>query len=194
MKLFSYLYNKTIDWSGHRHAPYYLAGVSFIESSFFPIPPEVMLVTMGLATPFRSWNYAFIATIASVLGGILGYVIGVFGISVIEPYLISYGYEAEYLHIRELFNHYGVWVIIMAGVVPIPYKVFTITAGAMQMAFFPFVLSSLISRGTRFFIVSSVLFFVGPKIEKHLREYIDILGWIGLGILVIGYCLIKWVI
>lgn len=193
LKWFSFLYNKTIGWSRHRHARYYLAGVSFAESSFFPIPPDVMLISMGLAVPKSSWQYAFIATCFSVIGGMLGYLIGLYGIHSIEPYLLHSSYASHYLQVREWFDGYGVWIIILAGFTPLPYKLFTITAGALHMGFLPFVVGSMLGRGARFFLVSGFLFFAGESIEKRLRDYIDSLGYLMIAILLIVYCLFKWV-
>ncbi|WP_133128175.1 YqaA family protein [Legionella nagasakiensis] len=191
MKLFSYLYDKTLLWSGHRHAPYYLASVSFAESSFFPIPPDVMLVSMGLAAPQRAWYYAFIATLFSVLGGALGYVIGLYGMELIEPYLVS-SYASGYYQIAHWFEQHGVWIVILAGFTPFPYKLFTIAAGAMHMAFLPFLFGSLIGRGLRFFLVSAILYFMGARIETRLRHYIDVIGWSTILIFIIIYFLIQW--
>ncbi len=193
MKIFSYFYNKTISWSGHRHAQYYLAGVSLAESSFFPIPPDVMLISMGLAIPTRSWRYAFIATLFSVIGGVLGYVIGYYGMALIYPYIISSSYAASYHQVAHWFEQGGVWVVILAGFTPLPYKLFTITAGAMHMALLPFIVGSIIGRGLRFFLVSALLFYKGDRIQVHLRRYVDVLGWSMIIIFVIVYCLMKWV-
>jgi membrane protein YqaA with SNARE-associated domain len=193
MKLFSYLYDKTLHWSGHRHAKYYLAGVSFVESSFFPIPPDVMLISMGLATPRRSWHYALIATLFSVIGGMFGYLIGLYFIELIQPYILASSYASSYHKVQEWFNESGVWMVILAGFTPLPYKVFTVTAGAMHMAFLPFVLGSIIGRGMRFFLLSGILFFAGNKIESKLRRFIDVIGWSVIAILAIAFCLMTWV-
>jgi len=193
MKLFSYLYDRTIFWSGHRHARYYLAGVSFIESCFFPIPPDVMLISMGLAAPKRAWYYALIATLFSVAGGILGYFIGMYAILLIEPYIVASSFAHHYYNIREWLGHSGLLVVILAGFTPFPYKIFTITAGAMHIPFLPFVFGSLIGRGLRFFLVSGILFYAGQGLERNLRRYIDVIGWSLLLIIVIVCCLFKWV-
>lgn len=193
MKIFSYLYDKTIGWSGHRHAQYYLAGVSFIESSIFPIPPDIMLISMGLAQPTRSWRYALIATLFSVIGGIFGYFIGFYCMELIRPYILASSYASNFEQIQHWFEVYGVWIVIMAGFTPLPYKLFTVTAGALQMAFFPFVIASIIGRGLRFFLVCGILYFAGEKIETGLRRFIDIIGWSMIVILIVGFCLVKWV-
>ena len=194
MKLFSYLYDKTMSWSSHRHAKYYLAGVSFVESSVFPIPPDVMLISMGLATPRRSWHYALIATLFSVMGGILGYLIGLYCIELIRPYILASSYAPSYFKIQGLFEQNGVWIVILAGFTPLPYKLFTISAGAMHMAFMPFVLASIIGRGMRFFLVCGILYFTGQRMETQLRRYIDIIGVALIIIVALVFCLVKWVL
>lgn len=193
MKLFSGLYNKTISWSAHRHAPYYLAGVSFVESSIFPIPPDVMLISMGLARPHRAWHYALIATIFSVIGGLLGYIIGFYCIELIRPYIIASSYASSYYLIQHWFEEGGVWMVILAGFTPIPYKLFTVSAGAMHMAILPFVAGSIIGRGLRFFLVCGIMYFAGEHIETKLRRYIDIIGLTMVVIIAVAFCLMKWV-
>ena len=193
MKIFSYVYNRMMGWSAHPHARYYLAGVSFAESSFFPIPPDVMLISMGLAAPHRAWHYAWIATLFSVIGGSFGYLIGLYGMELIEPYLLASSYAASYEHIKHWFDQSGLWMVVLAGFSPFPYKIFTLTAGAMHMSFlFPFVVGSLIGRGSRFFLVSSILFFAGEGLEKRIRRFIDILGWAVLVLVGMGYIAMKW--
>ncbi len=180
MSLFSKLYDRVMQWSRHRHAPRYLAGLSFAESSFFPIPPDVMLAPMSLARPERAWHYAALTTLASVLGGILGYFIGMLAFDLIEPLLHQYGYFDKYLVAREWFAQWGFWAVLLAGFSPIPYKVFTITAGVIGMAFLPFVLASALGRGARFFLVSGLMAWGGERMESVLRRYIDWIGWISV--------------
>ncbi len=180
-------------WSAHRHAPYYLAGVSFIESSFFPIPPDVMLISMGLVKPKSAWRNALIATLSSVLGGILGYLIGVYCIEFLLPYIEASAYATSYHTIHTWFVDRGVWMVILAGFTPLPYKVFTVTAGAMHMAFMPFIIGSIIGRGLRFFLVCGILYFAGEGIEKKLRRFIDYIGWSMIVLIAIGFCFMKWV-
>lgn len=191
LKLFSFLYDKTLNWSRHRHAPYYLAGVSFAESSFFPIPPDVMLVSMGLANPQNSWRNAWIATLCSVLGGAFGYLLGFLGIELLEPYITASSYAESYVQVTEWFKLWGVWIVVIAGFTPLPYKLFTITAGAMSMAFLPFMMASFIGRSLRFFLVSSLMIFTGEKLHQHLRRYVDIIGWSMLIIFVIVYIIMR---
>lgn len=177
MRLFSKLYERTMTWSRHPHAPRYLAGLSFAESSFFPIPPDVMLAPMSLANPGRAWRFAGLTTIASVLGGILGYLIGLFAFNLIEPLLHDAGYYPKYLEARSWFDEWGFWAIFIAGFSPIPYKVFTITAGVIAMPILPFIGASVIGRGARFFLVAALMAKGGERMEALLRRYVDTIGW-----------------
>ena len=192
MRIFSYLYDKTIAWSAHSHAPFYLAGVSFAESSFFPIPPDIMLVSMGLARPNKSCLFAFIATCFSVLGGIFGYVIGHYFMAVIEPLVMGSGYAANFHKLVGWFELWGVWIVILAGFSPFPYKLFTVTAGAMHLPFLPFIIGSIVGRGLRFFLVSGLIYYTGDSLKSHFRRYIDIIGWSLVFIFVMVYLLIKF--
>lgn len=191
MKLFSGLFDRVMRWSSHRHAPAYLAGLSFAESSFFPIPPDVMLAPMSLARPQRAWHFALLTTVASVLGGMAGYLIGMFAFELIEPLLHSAGYWQKYLDTRAWFEEWGIWVIFIAGFSPIPYKIFTITAGVIGMAFIPFVLASLIGRGARFFMVAGLMIWGGEKMEQTLRQYIDRIGWLIVLAVVVAYFVLN---
>ncbi len=186
MSLFGALYDKTLNWSRHPHAERYLAGLSFAESSFFPVPPDVMLAPMALARNDRALRFALLTTIASVLGGLLGYAIGHFGFELVEPWLHKLGYYEKYLVVRGWFDEWGFWAMLIAGFSPIPYKLFTITAGAVSMALLPFVLASAIGRGARFFLVAFLIARGGETMERHLRRYIDAIGW-GLVVLILAY-------
>jgi len=167
-----------MQWSRHPHAPRYLAGLSFAESSFFPIPPDVMLAPMSLAMPKKAWYYAGLTTFASVLGGLLGYLIGLFAFDLIEPYLHEWGYWEAYLTAQGWFERWGFWAIFIAGFSPIPYKVFTITAGVISMALLPFMLASAIGRGARFFLVAGLMSWGGERMEQALHRYVDRIGWV----------------
>ena len=178
MRIFSNLYDTALRWAAHRHATRYLAGLSFAESSFFPIPPDVMLAPMALAVPQRAWFYAGLTTVASVLGGVAGYGIGLLVFDSLTPFLQTTDYWQDYLQVKQWFADWGFWVILLAGFSPIPYKVFTITAGAVAVAFLPFVLASLIGRGARFFLVAGIIVVGGKQMENLLRRYIDVIGWL----------------
>jgi membrane protein YqaA with SNARE-associated domain len=178
MKLFAALYEKTIQLARHRHAPAYLGGVSFAESSFFPIPPDVMLIPMTVAKPDQWKRLALITTITSVLGGIFGYLLGVWFFDLLMPVVQEMGYGDKFELAKSWFKEWGVWVVFAAGFSPIPYKIFTFTAGALAMAFLPFVLASFIGRGLRFFLVAGLVAWFGPKMEPMIVRYIEWLGWL----------------
>lgn len=185
MKIFSGLYDKVLSWSKHRYAPRYLCGLSFAESSFFPIPPDVMLAPMVLSRPEKAWNFALLTTLFSVLGGIAGYSIGYFSIEAIQPWLIEHGYADTLDKAKTWFNQYGVWAVLAAGFSPIPYKIFTITAGALSLFFPGFLIASIIGRGARFFLVAGLVKAGGEKMEKQLRKHVEVLGWIFVALIVV---------
>lgn len=192
MRVFSPLYERAMRWARHRHAPRYLAGLSFAESSFFPVPPDVMLAPMALAAPARAWWFATLTTVASVLGGLFGYLIGLFAFDLIEPVLHETGYYAKYEVARAWFDQWGFWAVFLAGFSPIPYKVFTISAGVISMALLPFIGASIVGRGARFFLVASLMAWGGERMEGVLRKYIDRVGWltvllVGLIILIMSF-------
>lgn len=188
MTIFTRLYDTTLIWAQHRHASWYLGGLSFAESSFFPVPPDVMLAPMCLAKNDKAWRFALITTIMSVLGGLFGYIIGAWGFHLIEPLLHDWGYWDKFDLARNWFLEWGVWVVFIAGFSPIPYKVFTIAAGVVGMAIAPFLVASLIGRGARFFLVAGFIRWGGEKMEQILRKYIEYLGWllvVLLGVIVV---------
>lgn len=191
MKLFSALYDRVMRWSKHPYAQRYLAVLSFAESSFFPIPPDVMLAPMSLAQPRRAWRYAALTTVASVLGGVAGYLIGLFAFELIEPLIRSAGYWGKYEQVHTWFEQWGFWAIFIAGFSPIPYKLFTISAGVLSMSLFPFILASAIGRGARFFLVAGLMVWGGERMERTLREYIDRIGWLVILAAIIGYFIVS---
>lgn len=178
MKIFTGLYDKCMQWARHRHAVRYLSVLSFAESSFFPIPPDVMLAPMSMAKPDRAMSYAAITTIASVIGGLFGYLIGAYAFEIIQPWLQESHYWEKYLHVREWFDEYGFWAILVAGFSPIPYKVFTIAAGTLGMNLPLFVAGSFLGRGGRFFLVAGLMAWGGPRMEESLRVWVEWLGWL----------------
>jgi membrane protein YqaA with SNARE-associated domain len=192
MPLFSYLYDKMMRWSRHRHAPIYLYSLSFAESSFFPIPPDFMLAPMALARPQHAVSYALYTTISSVLGALFGYIIGYFFMHFLFPYINYFGYTEKFHEAQHFFQQWGFWVMFVAGFGPIPYKIFTITAGAMHISLLPFIVGSLVGRGGRFFIVAWLIRSYGETMEKLLLKYIDRLGWISLVLIIIGVALYHY--
>ena len=192
MKIFQPLYDLALQWAKHRHASKYLVGLSFAESVFFPIPPDVMLAPMSLSQPNKAWTFALITTLASIIGGIAGYFLGYFAFDAwLAPLIESYGYTEKLNTAMGWFEQYGIWVIFIAGFSPIPYKIFTISAGVLQMAFLPFLLASAVGRGARFYMVAGLMRFGGAKMEAKLRQYIEVLGWAVVALAVIAYLLLR---
>ncbi len=187
MRIFSALYDRVMHWAMHRHAEWYLAGLSFTESSFFPVPPDVMLAPMALARPERAWRLAALTTVASVLGGLFGYLIGHYAFIFIEPWIQRVGYTEAYQHAQDWFREWGFWAIFIAAFTPIPYKMFTIAAGVIAMPLLPFVIASLIGRGARFFLVAGIMQWGGARMERVLRQYIDRIGWVMVLAALIAY-------
>ncbi len=179
-------------WSRHPHAKKYLAFISFVESSFFPIPTSLMLAPMVMAQRGRAWQLASLTTVASVLGGIFGYMVGYFlfeqvGIPIIEFYDAGDKFE----EIRFWFEEYGVWLVVLAGLTPIPYKLCTIASGALGMALIPFVIASLVGRSSQFFLVAFLVSWGGEKIEPVLHKWMEVIGWICIGLAVVVYLLVR---
>ena len=191
MKLFSPLYERVMRWAAHRHAQWYLSGLSFAESSFFPVPPDVMLAPMALADTSKAWRFALITTIASVLGGAAGYLLGVFAFELIQPWLEQGGYLDRYNMAVSWFERWGVWVVFLAGFSPIPYKLFTIAAGVVSMAFVPFMIASFIGRGARFFLVAGLMVWGGSRMEGILRQNIDRIGWALVGLVAVVVIIVE---
>jgi membrane protein YqaA with SNARE-associated domain len=165
--------------------------LSFMESSFFPIPPDVMLAPMAVKAPARSLQLALITTVASVLGGLLGYLIGYTLFEAVEPWIMQSGYADHFLRATDWFDRFGFWAIFLAGFSPIPYKIFTIAAGSLSMLLIPFVLASIIGRGARFFLVAQLAARLGPAFEPVIRRYSDILGWSLVVIAIVIYSYLK---
>jgi membrane protein YqaA with SNARE-associated domain len=191
MRIFSKLYARVMHLAAHRHAAAYLAGLSFAESSFFPVPPDVMLAPMSLATPQRAWFYAGLTTVASVLGGMAGYVIGLLAFDAVAPLLHKAGYWDQYLQARQWFSDWGFWAVLLAGFSPIPYKIFTIAAGVVVLSFPVFVLASLIGRGARFFLVAGLIRWGGARMDELLRSYADPVGWTLVVAVITAYVLLA---
>lgn len=187
MSLFGPIYDRVLRWSRHEAAPWYLAGLSFAESSFFPVPPDVMLAPMCLARPERAMRFALITSLASVIGGLAGYAIGYFAIDLAEPLIRDFGYWENYQRVQEWFGDWGFWAVFIAGFSPIPYKLFTIAAGAMGMPLAGFVLASVTGRSSRFFLVAGLIRWGGPAMEHSLRRHIDTIGWTCVALLAVAF-------
>ena len=189
MKLFGPLYDRVLAWSRHPHAERYLGAMSFAESSFFPIPVDVMLAPMCLADRKHWVRFATIATVFSVLGGLAGYAIGYGMFEAIEPWLKQSHYWDAYETSRRWFDEYGVLVVFVAGFSPIPYKVFTIAAGVATLNVPGFFIASLVGRAARFFLVAGLVRAGGERFESTLSKHIERVGW---AVVVAAAILIAW--
>jgi membrane protein YqaA with SNARE-associated domain len=192
MAIFGSLYKKVIAWSKHPHATRYLSALSFAESSFFPVPVDVMLAPMVLAKRESAWWYAGLATFWSVAGAVLGYLIGMFLFEQVAlPIIEFYSLQPKFAEAQELFNEYGIWIIVIAGFSPIPYKVATITAGVVSMPLVPFVLASIVGRGARFYLVAWLVYIGGQKIESVLEKRVEQIGWATVVIIMLVVVITK---
>lgn len=185
------LYQWVLDWAETPYGKWALFILAFTESSFFPIPPDVLLIALALSVPSRSFYYAFICSVGSVLGGIAGYIIGLFFLETIGmPILQFYSAMDKYLYLQDLYRSYDIWVVGLAGFTPIPYKVFTIAAGAFKIDFSSFVFASAISRSARFFILGGLIYLYGNKIKEFIDRYFNLLTIIFFLLLIGGFFLI----
>jgi len=189
--MFAKLYAKCMAAAGHENAPKALCILSFAESSFFPIPPDVMLAPMVIRVPSKALYYAFLCTLFSVLGGVFGYLMGYFAFDMLSESLRNSHYWSHYLQARIWFEQWGIWIILIAGFSPIPYKLFTITAGVMTQSVLLFVLFSFFGRGARFFLLAGLLKHFGPKFESILLRYVEWLGWFMVCLLGIGLIIMS---
>jgi len=190
-RVFSRLLELVLSWSRHPRAPWYLGALSFAESSFFPVPPDLMLAPMVLARRDRAWRYALLTTLMSVTGGLAGFLIGTLAIDWIMPWLDRFGYLDTFARAQAWFSIWGFWAILVAGFSPIPYKVFTIAAGAMSMALIPFALASAVGRGARFFLVAGLIYWGGEPFERNLRRYVDTLGWVVVAMVLVAIFVMR---
>jgi len=182
------LYDWCVNAAGRPHAAWILAGVSFAESSFFPAPPDVMLIPMSLARPDRAWFFAALCTIASVAGGLLGYFIGSELYATVGQWLIQlYGYGDKVEAFRSAYAQYGVWIILLKGLTPIPYKIVTITSGFAGFNIVLFVVMSVISRGMRFFVIAFLLNRYGDRARGIIEERLGFWAALSLVIIVLGF-------
>jgi membrane protein YqaA with SNARE-associated domain len=182
-----HMIRKLYDWSlglaAHPRAIWALAFICFIEASFFPIPPDVMLIPMIIAAPHRAWAYATVALVASVLGGIFGYGIGMFAYEFAgEPILEALGKADAMAEFSQRFNEYGLWTVITAGITPLPFKVITIMSGATAMPFGMFVVAAITARAIRFFAVALLLYYFGAPIRTFIERW---LGWLFLAFIIV---------
>ncbi len=186
------LYNRVLALAASPRAPLWLAVISFTESSFFPIPPDALLVPMALARPDRAWRLALICTIASVLGGIFGYYIGYALFDVLAtPLLRAYHYEAAFARFKDTYAEWGLWVILVKGMTPIPYKIVTIASGAASFSFPLFVAASIVTRGARFFLVATLLHFYGEQVRDFIERRLTLVTSLVAAGIVFGFVVLK---
>jgi membrane protein YqaA with SNARE-associated domain len=181
--------------AAHRKAPHALFWVAFTESSFFPIPPDAMLIPMVVANRARAWAYAAIATVGSVLGGVVGYAIGYFLYETLGQWLINlYGLAAQFEAYRAAYNEWGLWIILIKGLTPIPYKLVTIASGAAAFDFWVFVAASIVTRGARFFLVAALLYRFGEPIREFIERRLTLLTTTFVVLLVGGFVVVRYLV
>lgn len=185
--MFTRLYDRVLAWSAHPRAPAILVGLSAAESSFFPIPPDVMLAPMCLARPRRAWRFAGLCTLASVAGGLFGYLVGLLFFHAIEGWLLASRWAPAFEQAVAAFDNHGFWYILLAGFTPVPYKVFTISAGVVGMPVWSFLGGSLAGRGGRFFLVAGLIRLGGEHFAQRLRAWVDLIGWSVLALVLLGF-------
>ena len=188
-------YDWTMRTASHEKAPQGLFWVSFVESSFFPIPPDVMLIPMVLAKPAKAWVYAAICTAGSVLGGILGYAIGYFLYETFGQWLINlYGLATQAEAYRAAYNQWGLWIILIKGLTPIPYKLVTIASGAAAFNFWVFIAASIVTRAARFFLVAALLYWLGEPIRDFIERRLTLVTTAFVVALVGGFVVVRYLL
>jgi len=186
-------YDWVLHWAETPYGTWALFLLAFCESSFFPIPPDVLLIALAVVMPKKSFKYALVCSAGSVLGGCLGYLIGwQFMAGIGEKIIAFYGLTQKIEYIKDLYTNYDAWAIGIAGFTPIPYKVFTISAGAFNINFPVFIIASTISRSARFFLVGSLIYIFGPRIQTFIDKYFNILAVAFTVLLVAGFVIIKY--
>ncbi|MBR6409131.1 MAG: DedA family protein [Alphaproteobacteria bacterium] len=193
MKFIRKIYDKMLELSEGKGAMMALFAVAFAESSFFPIPPDIMLIPMILATPSKAWKIAGLATFASVVGGYFGYAIGVFFFELIaEPLLNFYGYLEKFQTFESYYHEYGAWIVFGAGLTPFPYKIITIASGAVHLDLLVFTIASVLARGGRFFVVAWLLKKYGAPMKGFIEKNLGWLSVLFLILLVGGFWILKY--
>ncbi len=177
------------------HAQWALFWIAFAESSFFPIPPDVLLIAMAVIVPKRAFRYALICALGSVLGGVFGYLIGYAFFETVGQRIIDfYGAAGQYARVQELYNEHAFWAIAAAGFTPIPYKVFTIAAGAFEVSLPTLIVASALSRTARFALIAALFYFFGAPIKKFIDKYFELLTVVFLVLLIGGFVFIRWML
>ncbi len=194
---FRRMYDWVVGWADRPQGPYALGGLSFAESSFFPIPPDPLLVALSLGSPRKALWFAFICSVGSIVGGAVGYGIGWGFWVAAEPFFFQYvpGVSPEaFERVQDLYDRWDFWAVFAAGFTPIPYKVFTLSSGVFRISFPVFMLASAISRSLRFFLVAGLIYYFGPGIQRFIDRYFDWLAWLFFALLVGGFVVIEFVL
>ena len=192
-QLLHQMYDLMLRLSAHNKAMFFLFLVSFAESSFFPIPPDVMIIPMVLATPNKAWRIAGLATLASVLGGYFGYVIGAFCFDwIAKPILEMYNALEQFKEFENYYHQFGAWIVFGAGLTPFPYKIITIASGVVHLDLFVFTVASVLARGMRFFFVAWLLKKYGEPMKIFIEKNLGWLSVLFLILLIGSFMLIKW--
>jgi len=193
MKFLRKIYDSVLSYSANKNAVYYLFAVAFIESSFFPIPPDIMLIPMILAAKDKAWRYAGIATVASVLGGYFGYAIGMFFFEVIaRPLIDFYHLMPQFEEFKNYYTEYGSWIVFGAGITPFPYKIITIASGAVHLDLAVFTIASVLARGLRFYIIAALLYKFGTPMKTFIEKHLGLLSILFFILLIGGFYAIKF--
>ena len=195
MNLLRKLYDWTLEKSKDPKAPWFLAIISFSESSFFPIPPDIILIPMVIAKRAKAWFFAFICTISSVLGGVAGYFIGYFFYLTIGEFIIElYSYQNEYSDFKSKYEgEIWIWFVFFAGLTPFPFKIITIASGALKINMISFVAIALVSRGLRFYLVATLLKFFGNYIKEYIDKYFNLFTFVFFILLIGGFIFFKYI-
>ena len=189
------LYDWVLHWAETPYGSWALFLLAFAESSFFPVPPDVLLIALAISIPAKAFKYALICSLGSLLGGVAGYVIGYQFMDLIGFRIVDfYGFTEQYYAVGNLYNRYNAWAVGIAGFTPIPYKVFTISAGAFKINFVIFFIASAISRSARFFLVGWLIYKFGPGIRLFIDRYFNILAFVFVALLIGGFILIKYLL
>ena len=192
---FRRLYDRCLEWVQTPYGLWALFLIAVAESSFFPIPPDIFLIVLAVATPKKAFRYAAICAVGSVLGGALGYGLGLGFMDTIGVRILDwYGLQAKFEVVKELYQQYDAWAVGAAGFTPLPYKLFTITAGAFHLNFFTFMLVSLISRSARFFLVAAFIYRFGAPVRTFIERYFNILSILFFILLIGGFLVVKWLV
>lgn len=188
------VYDRLFSAARHRHAVWLLAAVAFAESAFFPLPPDLLLAPMVFSHRSRVWFYAALTTVSSVIGGLLGYLIGAALFDVIaQPIIDFYGYEHAFAQFSHLYHEYGAWVVFIAGVTPLPYKVVTIASGVTGLDLPIFILASIIGRALRFFAMAAIAYRFAPAVSQVIRAYINWVFWGLIGLATVGFIILRYI-